>query len=152
MATKVISDEEILDALKQANGKPTLAARKLGVTYHAVYLRIKSSKELQEVQKSCRPRVFHDMMVIAEEAVRTGYMKKIVLDGAGNPTNVAELVPVDEKTRLEGAFRLMQMFKVDEELVDKMEVNLKSSVDISSWLNLNTLRIDQADDRDTKDI
>lgn len=151
MATQVITDDEILQALKEANGKPTLAARKLGVTYHAIYLRIKNSKELQEVQKSCRPRVFHDMMVIAEEAVRTGYMRKIVIDERGNPTNVAEFVPVDEKTRLDGAFRLMQMFKPEEQILD-LEFDLKSSVDISSWLNLNTLKISSPDDRDTKDI
>jgi hypothetical protein len=141
-----VTDKEIEDALLAANGQPTVAAKALGIGYPSLFKRIRKNPDLGVIQKASRSRVFIELSHMTEFAVKTGFMQKRVLDDNGNMTDKVVLVELDERTRMDAAFKIMAMFKGDEDIVDKIELDVKGSVPVDAWLNRTTLEIGEAEE------
>lgn len=138
-----IAIEDIRTALEATNGQPVAAAKRLNVDYSSLWRRIRSEPELMEIQKAARSRAFQELENITTFAARTGYMQKTILDADGKLTNQIELVPIDERTRVDLAFRLMNLFKADAGIVDEVSINASItaslvSVPVSKWIEANT--------------
>ena len=137
------TDAELREALIRSNGQPTKAAEALNVTYQSVYARIRKNPELLEVQKSARQKTFQDLSNFQITAVLAGVMKSPEFDDDGNvkkdesgKIQYYDAV-VGVQARMEHASRLMNMFKSDEGIMDKVEITGNGSIDISSWLKAN---------------
>lgn len=133
-----ISDEEIKEALIQANGQPTKAAEILDMSYPHLYTRIRKNPALYEVQKAYRARTFQTVSNIAFNTFLTGIMQEPETDEDGNVIEGQfRKIKVDHRTRLSLVPNLMQTFKSDEGIKDQMEVTTSGSINIADWLKLN---------------
>lgn len=142
------TDEELKEALIRCNGQPTKAAEMLGVTYIAVYFRVRRNPELLEVQKAYRARSFQAVSNLTLNTFLTGVMQEPEIDENGNIVEGKfKKIIVDHRTRLSLAPNLMQTFKSDEGIKEQIEIENKGSVDISNWLKANN-----QNDTDTKGL
>ena len=133
------TNEELKKALIKTGGKPVKAAEMLGVEYFTVWTRIRNNPELLEVQKSARAKKFNEYTDILDLVAKTGYIQRSVIDENGKVTAKVELVPVDERTRIDTVNRLATMYKADEGIADEVNVNIngKGSINVAKWLELN---------------
>lgn len=131
------TDEELKQALIQANGQPTKAAEILGVTYPSVYGRIRKNPELEIVQKAYRARTFNDVSNLVSVIAIMGVIREPLTDEEGTviPNQFRE-VPVDYKTRMTAMQTVLSTFKTDEGI--KEEVSVQGSIDIAQWLKSNS--------------
>lgn len=139
-----VTDEEVKAALIASNGRISEAAKALSLNRSHLHTRIKKSVELSEIRANARAMLFSDMSDLVENAVKTGYMTRAELDEEGKPTGGKIITAIPETVRLDAAFKLMQMFKGDDGIVDKVEVDVKGTVPIDSWLKRNTIDIEEA--------
>lgn len=117
------TDEELKNALIEANGQPTKAAEILGVTYVSVYGRIRKNPELYEVQKAYRARTFQSVSNLALSTFLTGVITEPETDEEGNIIDgKTKKVKVPLVNRLALIPNLMQTFKSDEGI--KEEINI----------------------------
>lgn len=139
------SDEELKQALIEANGQPTKASEILGVSYVSVYGRIRKNPELYEVQKAYRARAFQSVSNMTLTTFLTGVMKSPMVDEEGriqkdeNGKIIYTDAYVDTRTRLSLAPNLMQTFKSDEGIKEEIIVENKNSFDYSK-LSDETIR------------
>lgn len=139
------TDEELKQALIQANGQPTKASEILGVDYSGVYRRIRKNPELLEVQKAYRARAFQSVSNMTLTTFLTGVMKAPMIDEEGriqkdeNGKIIYTDTYVDTRTRLSLAPNLMQTFKSDEGIKEEIIVENKNSFDYSK-LSDETIR------------
>lgn len=136
------TDKQIKKALIDAGGMPTQAAKILNIEYVTIYLRIRANPELMAIQKSQRSKTFQDLQQITVLVAKSGHIQKSVLDENGKLTNETELVKVSENLQLDAAFRLMGMFKGDEDIAEEVNVNIKGSVSPEKWI---TAMLDKSD-------
>lgn len=139
-----ITDKQIEQALIEASGHPTHAAKALNVSYPALFKRIRRNPDLANIQKATRSKTFIELTHLTEFAIKTGYMRKHVLDHNGNMTNETILVEIDDRTRMDAAFKMMAMFKGDEDIVDTIKVVGNGTVDIDKWLSINSVVLEIA--------
>lgn len=132
------TDEELKQALIQANGQPTKAAEILNVDYSGVYRRIRKNPELYEVQKAYRARAFQSVSNLALSTFLTGVIKEPLTDGEGNVINGEyKSVKVPLVNRLALIPNLMQTFKSDDGITEQVEITNKGSINIADWLKLH---------------
>ncbi|GIM52035.1 hypothetical protein CAPN004_10650 [Capnocytophaga cynodegmi] len=123
-----ITDEDIKKALIESNGQPTKAAEILEVTYPHLYTRIRKNPELLEVQKAYRARTFQNVSNLTLTTFLTGVMKAPAVDENGeilkdeNGKIIYKDVYIDTRTRLSLAPNLMQTFKSDDGITDKLDI------------------------------
>ena len=131
------TDEELKQALINANGQPTKAAEILGVTYPSVYGRIRKIPELEIVQKAYRARTFNDVSNLVSVIAIMGVIREPLTDEEGTviPNQFRE-VPVDYKTRMTAMQTVLSTFKTDDGI--KEEVSVQGSIDIAQWLKSNS--------------
>lgn len=143
------TDEQLKQALIKANGKPVEAAKILGVEYITVYVRVRANPELQAVQKASRARKFNEYTDILDFLAKTGHIQRSVVGDDGKVTSQIELVPVDERTRIDTIHRLANTFKADDGIVDevKVEANVTASgsISIDKWLEKNNEAKEEAE-------
>lgn len=123
-----INEDELKEALIECEGQPVATAKKLGVDYTTVYKRIRQSPELQQIQKSYRAKSHNELANNVVFAAKTGYIKRLKLDENGKLTNEIELVPVDYKTQLECANKIIQLTKNDAGIVDRIEIQTEEKI------------------------
>lgn len=134
------TDEELKNALIEANGQPTKAAEILGVSYVSVYGRIRKNPELLEVQKAYRARTFNSVSNVALTTFLTGIMTEPETDEEGNIIEGKfKKIKVDHRTRLSLVPNLMATFKADEGIKEEIVVENKNSFDYSK-LSDETIR------------
>lgn len=118
-----ITDDEIKNALIEANGQPTKAAEILEVTYPHLYTRIRKNPELLEVQKAYRARTFQTVSNVALTAFLTGVMTEPETDDEGNIIEgQTRKIKIDHRTRLSLIPNLMQTFKSEDGISDKLDI------------------------------
>ena len=130
------TDEELKQALIKANGQPTKAVERPGVTYPSVYGRIRKNPELEMVQKAYRARTFNDVSNLVSVIAIMGVIREPLTDEDGTviPNQFRE-VPVDYRTRMTAMQTVLSTFKTDDGI--KEEVSVQGSIDISQWLKNN---------------
>ena len=136
------TDEELKEALIRANGKPVKAAELLDADYTTVYVRVRANPELQAVQKAARAKTFNECNDMLIFLGKTGFIQRSVIGEDGKVTAKVELVPVDERTRIDTLHRLANTFKADDGIVDEVNVNANvtatGSISIDKWLERNS--------------
>lgn len=134
------TDEELKQALIQANGQPTKASEILGVSYVSVYGRVRKNPELLEVQKAYRARTFQSVSNLALSTFLTGVIKEPLTDEEGNIIEGKyKSVKVPLVNRLALIPNLMQTFKSDEGIKEEIIIENKNSFDYSK-LSDETIR------------
>lgn len=134
---RTFSDDELREALIKTNGQPTKAADALGVTYTAVYLRVRQNPDMLEIQKAARQKTFHDLSNFQVAAVLAGIVKTPELDDDGDIVKGDDGKPkyreatVSTSLRMEHANRLMSMFKGADGIVDQVQVQTSTDLDLS---------------------
>lgn len=122
------TDEELKQALIKTNGQPTKAAEMLGVDYSGVYRRIRKNPELLEVQKAYRARTFQDLANLTNAVALMGIIKEPLINSNGevekdeNGKIIYIEKNVDYRTRLDMATRMMNMFKSEDGITDKLDI------------------------------
>ena len=133
---KEYTDDQIKQALIQANGQPTKASEILGVEYSGVYRRIRQNPELYEIQKAYRSRTFQTVANMSVNALIYGIMQEPETDEDGNIIEGKfKKVKVPMANRLALIPNIMQTFKTDDGI--KEEVSVQGSIDIAQWLKNN---------------
>lgn len=130
----VVTDEQIEEALINSSGQPAIAAKILNISYVQVYRRIRANKNLLDIQKAQRSKTFVELSQLTSFAIKTGFIQRSVLDEDGKITNDTQLEEIDPRTRMDAAFKLMGMFKGDEDIADNVNVNLTGSISPEKWL------------------
>lgn len=122
------SDKQIEELLIKHNGQPTKVATELKVSYVQIWRRIRANPSLYEVQQSNRQKTFQDIANFTVSAVLGGVMKEPVFDVDGNIQRddkdriIYRDILVDERTRMEHASRLINVFKGDEGIKNQIEL------------------------------
>lgn len=129
------TDRQIKKALIDTGGMPTQAAKLLNIDYSTIWLRIRANPELKAIQKSQRSKTFLELQQLTTFVAKTGHIQKSVLDEEGKLTGETELVKVSENLQMDSAFRLMGMFKADEDISDEVNVNITGSISPEKWLS-----------------
>ncbi|MCL1658623.1 helix-turn-helix domain-containing protein [Elizabethkingia miricola] len=132
------TDEELKQALIEANGQPTKAADLLGIDYSGLYRRIRKNPELFEVQNAYKAKTFNNVANVGLNALLTGIMNEPMEDEEGNIIE-GKFVKrkVDYRTRLSLIPNLMQTFKTADGIKEQIEVTTDGSINISDWLKMN---------------
>lgn len=132
------TDEELKQALIEANGQPTKAAELLGIDYSGLYRRIRKNPELFEVQNAYKAKTFNNVANVGLNALLTGIMNEPMEDEDGNIIE-GKFVKrkVDYRTRLSLIPNLMQTFKTADGIKEQIEVTTDGSINISDWLKMN---------------
>ncbi|AQW96658.1 hypothetical protein DSC47_10010 [Elizabethkingia miricola] len=132
------TDEELKQALIEANGQPTKAAELLGIDYSGLYRRIRKNPELFEVQNAYKAKTFNNVANVGLNALLTGIMNEPMEDEEGNIIE-GKFVKrkVDYRTRLSLIPNLMQTFKTADGIKEQIEVTTDGSINISDWLKMN---------------
>ena len=133
------TDEELKQALIQANGQPVKASEILGVTYSSVYGRIRKNPELGIVQKAYRARTFNDVSNLVSVIAIMGVIREPLTDENGTviPNQFRE-VPVDYKTRMTAMQTVLSTFKTDEGITDKLDLTTAGNP-LSSNINIEII-------------
>lgn len=132
-----VTDEEIREALIQANGQPTKAAEILDVSYVTVWTRCKENPELEKVKQAYRGRTFQSITSMSAAAILAGVIKQPETDDKGvvlrddDGRIVYKEVPVSTTLRLQHGNLLMNMYKGDEGIKDQLEISNANEVDLS---------------------
>ena len=135
------TDTELEEALIEANGRPTKAAALLGVSYPAVFVRVKGNPKLKAVQSAYRARTHQDMADMAVRIAVYGLIKepqvdddgKIVYDDDGKVVMTER--KVDYGTRSNVILRLMDTYKFDEGVVEALNILTNGeNVTTEEWL------------------
>ena len=133
------TDEELKQALIQANGHPTKAAEILGVTYSSVYSRTRKKPELLEVQKAYRARVFNEVANTMTLIAMAGIIKEPLTDEDGTVIQGKfREVTVDYKTRMQAMQSIMSTFRVEDGITDKLDLTTAGNP-LSSNINIEII-------------
>ncbi len=139
--THLLTSDQVKEALTTTNGQPVAAAKLLSVDYTTLYRFIRLHPELLIFQQSARAKTFNELESIVSFAVKSGYVQRSILDQNGNIIGEVELVPIDERTRIDSAFKMMNLYKNDAGIVDEVNVNAAigtiGSIPVLKWLNIN---------------
>lgn len=152
------TDEELKEALIEANGRPTKAAELLGVAYPTVYLRIRSNHDIKAVQLSYRSRMHQTLSDIAERVALLGVIREPRLDDDGDilTDEKGEIVyrdrRVDYGTRINTIMKLADNYKGADGIIDEIKISTDGDgVDIGDWLSkVEELRRAKANEKQDK--
>lgn len=121
---RILTIRKVKNALEDASGMPTQAAKKLSVSYQALWLFMKKHPELKEYQESARAKLHEENENMIVFAIKTGYIQKSVIDKDGKPTSEVIYEEVDYRTRLSQANFLMNQYKGS--------VGIKNEIDLTT--------------------
>lgn len=124
MRTRILTIRKVKAALEVSSGMPTQAAKKIGVSYQAIWKFLKKNPELKEFQNAARAKLHEETENMIVFAIKTGYVQKSVLDENGIPTKEIAYEEVDYRTRLSQANFLMSQYKGS--------VGIKEEIDITT--------------------
>lgn len=123
MRPQEISDEDIKNALIEANGQPTKAAEILEADYSHIYRRIRKNPELLEIQKAYRARTFQMASNMSVNALLYGVIQEPETDEEGNIIEGQfRKVKVPLQNRLALIPNVLNTFKSDEGITDKLDI------------------------------
>ena len=136
------TDKQLEQALINNQGQPTKASAELGVSYPAVYLRIRSNPKLKAVQASYKAQTSQTMVNLAHRIALQGLIKEPQVDDEGNvmfeddgKTPIFRERKVDYGTRTNVILKLAEMFKGEDGTIDNLNITLDGKgVAVGDWL------------------
>lgn len=122
MRTRILTIRKVKAALEVSSGMPTQAAKKIGVSYQAIWKFLKKNPELKDIQIAARAKLHEDNENMIVFAIKTGYIQKVMLGSDGIPTSKVVYEEVDYRTRLQQANFLMNQYKGSVGIKDEINI------------------------------
>lgn len=133
-----VTDEEIEQALIQANGQPTKCAEILDVDYTTIWRRIRDNPHLEDVKQAYRGRTFQHINSMSSIAVMSGVIKQPrshpetgVVERDDEGKVIYDEIAVSINQRMHHGNLLMNMYKGDEGIKDQLELTTPNQVDMT---------------------